>query len=78
MKELSGFEQKAYDRLRETLGLSDAVDLCLVLSNANTRINRLQDTLDGKYNPEEAEKRLACGCFPEHLCDCPENGDNAT
>lgn len=49
--ELTKIEQDAYNRLRETLGFSDAVDLSTVLSNANTRIKRLQETLNGTYNP---------------------------
>jgi len=44
-------EQEAYDRLRETLGFSDAVDLYTVLYNANALIKRLQYTLNGKSQP---------------------------
>lgn len=48
---LTKIEQDAYNRLRETLGFSDAVDLSTVLSNANTRIKRLQETLNGTHKP---------------------------
>jgi hypothetical protein len=50
--------KQAYERLRKTLDVPEDADLWYVLSVANTRINRLQDTLDGKYDPEEARKRL--------------------
>ena len=49
----------ALERLRQALGeISDNVDACTVISLAATRINRLQDTLNGKYNSKEAEKNL--------------------
>jgi hypothetical protein len=50
--------QKAYNRLRETLGLSENVDLWMVLSTASTRINRLQDQLDGTYDPSQSRFAL--------------------
>ena len=53
------FEEQAYHKLRKTLGLSeDGADLMTVLNLADTRIRRLQETIDGTYDPEEAEKRL--------------------
>ena len=59
MKELSKVEKDAYDRLRETLELSENVDLWQVLLNANTRINRLQDENFKQKQKLNALKRLA-------------------
>lgn len=49
---------KALDNLRKTLDFSDKVDAWTVISAANIRINRLQDTLDGIYDSEAAKKKL--------------------
>lgn len=54
---MTKIEQEAFDRLRKTLELSKDIDLYQVLSNANTRINRLTETLNGTYNPEKAEDK---------------------
>lgn len=62
--ELDKSTQEAYDKLRETLEFSDDVDLCQVLSNANTRINRLTEELAGTYNSKEPEERRSLAIGP--------------
>ena len=44
--EMDKTTQEAYDKLKTTLEFSENVDLSVVLSVANTRINRLQDQLN--------------------------------
>ena len=35
-------------------------------------VKQLKDKLEELND----ERRLACGCLPENLCSCPENGDS--
>lgn len=43
---MTKLEQEAFEKLRDTLGFSDCVDLYVVLCTANLRIKRLEDLVD--------------------------------
>lgn len=53
----------------------DVCPCCCTIKSIMLKDDKLVCSRCGAYTILDKENSLVCGCLPENLCNCPENGD---